>query len=329
MAPDERAARAVSVFSRADDRFGLAAACRRGVLSRGFGAAGRGFVGVAAGGCGRRWTSATRMSGWRRVGTGMGPAFQGLTAMWRRGDEVFAEVALPADCRGVAGRLRGAPGGVGCGLARGDRLPPKRDWLGLRGAKGVLVPFSWQRVSLHAAGASAVRARISPSGPSAVSVELADGLGLPVLSVTSMVARPVTEQQLKAALSGSGGIGSSRWSGHRRLEISAGPTAGDRPDVRGVRVGTGHGDAVAGVYAATHKALAVVQSWLAEHDSGVLLVATRGAVALPGEDVTDLAGAAVWGLVRSAQTEHPGRIVLVDADVPLDDEGAAGGFGGR
>ncbi len=76
------------------------------------------------------------------------------------------------------------------------------------------------------------------------------------------------------------------------------------------------------MYAATHKALAVVQSWLTEHDSGVLLVATRGAVALPGEDVTDLAGAAVWGLVRSAQTEHPGRIVLVDADVPLDGEGA-------
>ena len=54
-------------------------------------------------------------------------------------------------------------------------------------------------------------------------------------------------------------------------------------------------------------------------DSGMLVVATRGAVALPGEDVTDLAGAAVWGLVRSAQTEHPGRIVLVDSDAPLDD----------
>ena len=51
----------------------------------------------------------------------------------------------------------------------------------------------------------------------------------------------------------------------------------------------------------------------------MLVVATRGAVALPGEDVTDLAGAAVWGLVRSAQTVHPGRIVLVDSDAPLDD----------
>ena len=53
--------------------------------------------------------------------------------------------------------------------------------------------------------------------------------------------------------------------------------------------------------------------------AGTLVVATRGAMALAGEDVTDLAGAAVWGLVRSAQTEHPGRIVLVDSDSPLGD----------
>lgn len=66
------------------------------------------------------------------------------------------------------------------------------------------LPFAWQGVSLHATGASAVQARIAPAGPSAVSVELADGLGLPVLSVASMVARPVTERQLLAAVSGSG-----------------------------------------------------------------------------------------------------------------------------
>ena len=40
---------------------------------------------------------------------------------------------------------------------------------------------------------------------------------------------------------------------------------------------------------------------------------TQGAVAAePGEGVTDLAGAAVWGLVRSAQSENPGRLVLAD-----------------
>ena len=78
-------------------------------------------------------------------------------------------------------------------------------------------------------------------------------------------------------------------------------------------------DPVTGSYQRVHTALAALQSWLADHDSGVLVVSTRGAVGLPGEDVTDLAGAAVWGLVRSAQTEHPGRIVLVDSDAPLTD----------
>src|SRR5262249_17389575 len=81
-----------------------------------------------------------------------------------------------------------------------------------------------------------------------------------------------------------------------------------------------------GAYERTHRALAAVQSWLTQRDSGVLLVTTRGAVGLAGEDVTDLAGAAVWGLVRSAQTEHPGRIGLVDSDAPLDDDAIAAGL---
>ena len=253
-------------------------------------------------------------------GYGYGPAFQGLTAMWRRGDDLFAEVALPE----TAGLT---PAGFGVHPVVLDAalhaIIVAADSTGeLDRTNGVLVPFAWQGVSLHAAGASAVRARISPVGPSSVSVELADGLGLPVLSVTSMVARPVTEQQLKAALSGSGG--------DRLFEVVWSPAAEVSAAVDGVTAPYEvyeskpvTGDTLAGVYAATHHALTAIQSWLAEHDSGVLVVATRGAAALPGEDIADLAGAAVWGLVRSAQTEHPGRIVLVDTDVPIAEEQAA------
>src|SRR6185369_7219611 len=39
------------------------------------------------------------------------------------------------------------------------------------------------------------------------------------------------------------------------------------------------------------------------------------------EGVEVLGGAAVWGLVRSAQAEHPGRMVLVDTDAPEDLDG--------
>ena len=67
------------------------------------------------------------------------------------------------------------------------------------GEHELALPFSWQHVSLHAAGASSVRARIAPVGPNSVSIELADGLGLPVLSVGSMTTRPVSAEQLALA----------------------------------------------------------------------------------------------------------------------------------
>ena len=77
------------------------------------------------------------------------------------------------------------------------------------------------------------------------------------------------------------------------------------------------GDLAVAARAATHRALELVQGWLAEQDaeSSRLVLVTRRAVAVePDEDVLDLALAPVWGLVRSAQSEHPGRFVLVDLD---------------
>ena len=314
--PNESGTRAVSVFSRAETGAPW--------LLHAEGALSAGSVRPTADLS--EWPPAGAFSvdvgdGYERLaqrGYGYGPAFQGLTAMWRRGDDVFAEVSLPADA-GVSAAGFGVHPALLDAALHAVMLASQTGLAGTAElAKGsVLVPFSWQQVSLHAAGASAVRARISPTGPSSVSIELADGLGLPVLSVASMVARPVTEQQLKAALSGPGG--------HRLFEVVWSPTPGassaPTPTYEVFESEPASSDAVTAVYEATHNALAVVQSWLTGHDSGVLLVATRGAVALPGEDITDLAGAAVWGLVRSAQTEHPGRLVLVDADAPLDGDG--------
>ncbi|MHC3475741.1 SpnB-like Rossmann fold domain-containing protein, partial [Streptomyces sp. 7R007] len=60
------------------------------------------------------------------------------------------------------------------------------------------------------------------------------------------------------------------------------------------------------------EALVRLQEWLSAPDGGDrrLVVVTRGAVG----EVPDPDAAAVWGLVRSAQAEHPGRFVLVDLD---------------
>ena len=72
----------------------------------------------------------------------------------------------------------------------------------------------------------------------------------------------------------------------------------------------------AGVRDALDTVLGLVQQWLAAEvfAGSVLAVVTSGAVAAGPGERADLAGAAVWGLVRSAQSENPGRFVLADVD---------------
>ena len=291
-----------------------------------------------------------------------GPAFRGLQAMWRRGEEVFAEVAVPE----------------GVGLDGFGIHPALLDAALHAVALGVdtdttqtVLPFLWQQVSLYAGGAGRVRVRITPAGDGAVSVELADTEGLPVLSVGSLVTRPVSDEQLRSAISAAAGGGAEQgllevvwspitlpetattgcsvvsWNDFRTAVTTSmnGDTAFSASGSAGAD-GVGAGDAdvvvvwewgatgegvvgedelgcvgggvVGSVYAATHAVLGVLQSWLGEDRVGVLVVVTCGAVAPVGEGVTDLAGAAVWGLVRSAQSEHPGRVVLVDTDATVD-----------
>ena len=234
-----------------------------------------------------------------------GRAFRGLQAMWRLGNEVFAEVAVPE----VVGM---EISGFGIHPVLVDAALHA---MGLVGEETeTTLPFSWQGVCLHAAGASRARVRIAPAGAGAVSVDLADGMGLPILSVRKLVVRPVSTAQLSAAaLRVAGGLLDVAWS---PIALEPNGIAGDGTVVW--EPSAGAAGVLGSVYAATHEALDVLQSWLADDGSGVLVVLTRGAVGLPGEDVTDLAGAAVWGLVRSAQAEHPGRVVLVDSDDSID-----------
>ena len=235
-----------------------------------------------------------------------GPAFRGLRALWRRGQEVFAEVSAG---EGVT------MGGFGIHPVVLDAA--LHAWGIAEGGDATMLPFSWQGVCLHAAGASRVRVRIAPAGTGAVSVDLADGTGLPVLSVRELVVRPISIGALSAALAAAAGGGGGLY------EVAWSPAPLEPNAVAAVNLtvwepSSGTGDAVGSVYAATHEALGVLQSWLAGSDAGPFVVLTHGAVGLAGEDVTDLAGAAVWGLVRSAQAEQPGRVVLVDSDGSLD-----------
>ncbi|MFE0461516.1 type I polyketide synthase, partial [Kitasatospora sp. NPDC058965] len=115
-----------------------------------------------------------------------GPQFQGLRAAWRRGDEVFAEVALPDATDAASYGLHPAllDASMHADLLNEDE-----------GA--TLLPFAWTGVTLHAAGAAALRVRVRREGSEEVtSILVADQEGRPVLSVDSLVSRPVTQEQL-------------------------------------------------------------------------------------------------------------------------------------
>ncbi|MGI5500427.1 SDR family NAD(P)-dependent oxidoreductase [Lentzea sp. CA-135723] len=231
------------------------------------------------------------------IGLGYGPAFRGLRAAWRSGDEVFAEVALPDSVK-VAGfglhpaLLDAALHAVGLGSFLDVTTTP---WL----------PFSWTGVRLDAAGAAALRVRIAAVGTGSVSVTVADETGQPVASADELVLRPISQQQSAT------GTGRSLF----RLDWQVLPVEADQtrltdvPDVEVVTLGASAQNAD-NVRAAVDSALERAQSSLNTESRLVFL--TSGAV--PAGEITDLAGAAVWGLIRSAQTENPDRFVLVDTD---------------
>ena len=81
-------------------------------------------------------------------------------------------------------------------------------------------------------------------------------------------------------------------------------------------------------HGAVRLALDALQTWLSdERFAGSRLVfLTHGAVAAGADKgVPGLAAAGVWGLVRSAQSENPGRFVLIDVD---GDDASAGALAG-
>jgi len=263
-------------------------------------------------------------------GLGYGPAFQGLRSAWRAGDDICAEIELP---EGVA------IDGFGLHPAA---LDSALHALGLvaadaeAGPMGARLPFSWRGIAFHGAGTAALRARLTPLGPDTVGLVLADAAGQPVAAVQSLAVRPVPT----AGLAGRGGrslfgvdwkpIGTAR-----RVDLDRWAVLGDDPFGLTTTVPTRHADldsllvadapegvlvsfdGAAGPKATTHQALALVQRWLAEErlSSSTLVVVTNGAVATTAdEDVPALSAAPIWGLLRSAQAEHPGRVVLVDID---------------
>src|SRR4030088_50282 len=84
-------------------------------------------------------------------------------------------------------------------------------------------------------------------------------------------------------------------------------------------------------HAATQQLLGALQGVRGDErlaDSRVLVVTRRAVATQAEEDVLDLARAPLWGLVRSAQSEHPGRLALLDIDtLPVSEPAWQGALG--
>ncbi|MFE2481331.1 SDR family NAD(P)-dependent oxidoreductase, partial [Streptomyces sp. NPDC059389] len=263
-----------------------------------------------------------------QAGLQYGPVFQGITAAWTSGNDVYAEVALPAAEAAAAGRFGLHPAVL-------DACLHAASYTDLFTDQAVL-PFSWSGVELHASGAASVRVRLSPKGSGAVTLSVQDAAGRPVLTADSLTLRPISTEQLAAARSTfHESLFRLDWAAAPAAPIGAVVSSADWetvaadagvvvPEAVVLRVAGGSG--VDEVRGATHRVLGVLQSWLSEERfaASTLVVVTDGAVGLPGEDVADLAGAAVWGLVRAAQAEQPGRVVVADLD-DLEDTAALAG----
>ncbi|WP_316764876.1 SDR family NAD(P)-dependent oxidoreductase [Streptomyces herbicida] len=269
------------------------------------------------------------------LGLSYGPVFQGLRAAWRGHDAVYAELAVTDEAQTDADAFGLHPALLDSALhalGAGGLLPA---------ADGPLLPFAWSRVTLHGTGAAALRVRLSQADGDTVRLEAADGTGRPVVSVESLTLRPVSAAQLRtssrdslftvdwAPLAAPADANAPAVRAYDDIAaLIAAPAAeiGAQADTDAVVVpcpgGSGTGaergrDVLAEV-------LRLVQWWLAEDRAARLVLVTRGAVAA-GDDPAagDPVQAAVWGLVRSAQSENPDRIVLLDTEANADRESAA------
>ncbi|WP_133169036.1 type I polyketide synthase [Streptomyces sp. DH-12] len=122
-----------------------------------------------------------------------GPAFQGLTELWRKGNTAYGIVRLPegqsADGFGVHPALLDAALHtlVGVREETGDDRP-------------VFLPFEWTGVELHAAGSTELRVRITlDETGTALGVQVADPTGRPVAEVEALAIREATAEQLRSA----------------------------------------------------------------------------------------------------------------------------------
>ncbi|HEY5149348.1 MAG TPA: SDR family NAD(P)-dependent oxidoreductase, partial [Mycobacterium sp.] len=235
-------------------------------------------------------------------------AFQGLRAAWQLGEAVYAEVQLPEAIADQAGRF-------GLHPALLDAALHPLEYLLGNGSDAPALPFTWSDVRFSASGAASLRVRLRKLGPQSVALQIADQRGVSVASIGSMTLRTLDADGLAGARTGSR-------TNAQGFEVVWEPRVVEAPDAEyrpGAAVAeyrpAGDTETSVAIRSATSWALNVLQRSINDGDPHPIAIVTRNAV-VPDGAGDDIAAdaAAVSGLVRSAQSEEPGRYILVDTD---------------
>ncbi|MDX3804280.1 type I polyketide synthase, partial [Streptomyces sp. AK04-3B] len=279
-----------------------------------------------------------------------GPAFQGLTALWQHGERLYADVELApgTDPTGhtlhpalldaalhplIVAALDAAPDG---GLPL--RIPYSWD--------GVSLPPATP------AAAARLRVALTPTGEDTVRLVLAAPDGTPLGAVDTLTVREIDPARIEALRTDRLPLHTLTWNeiqlpapdgafpltavwvgddpaglaaalGLRDepypdiAALSASVAAG-RPAPRTVLTSPHDVSDPTRAAAETYRTLTLVQELLADEllADSALAVLAHGAEPAPGRDPhpADLAAAPLWGLLRAAGSEHPGRTAVLDTD---------------
>jgi mycoketide-CoA synthase len=260
-----------------------------------------------------------------------GPLFQGMQAAWRSGATLYARVRLPATA--AAGFT------VHPALLDAALHPLLLD---TGSGTPVQLPFSWTGVRLRPAPGPDLHVTITPVDPGGLAITAADPDGTAVAVIASLTVRPVSPGQLTATarhhlyqvawtprplpaapaspdadcavLPGPAGpLASPLAAALPTARSGLAALAADPPGIIIAPVGSVPAAAATTLIA---QVLALAQDYLSmpQLAESRLVIVTTGAVAAAPGDTPDPAAAAAWGLIRTAQTENPGRITLADLD---------------
>ncbi|MFC5156917.1 type I polyketide synthase, partial [Streptomyces amakusaensis] len=279
-------------------------------------------------------------------GYGYGPSFQCLRRAWRRDDEVYAEVVLTEEQQADADRFTLHPALLDATLhavmlkALEDASEPALPF-SWGGVTVYATGAAELRVRFLSTGQDTVSVVLADAAGKPVAE--ADSLLWRTVAVDALnSARTVHHDALFqldwTKLPAGPAVGSGSTSGSAEGWVVLGQAYEDSfpagapggkaeryedvmsllaavddgaavPSVAFTELAPGRGDDVPGaVREATYRVLELAQSWLADArlEDSTLVVTARGA------EGGDLALSSAWGLLRSAQTENPGRIVLID-----------------